>query len=69
MPQVSELQIKLVREEGFDMAFNEGLADGLSQREAFWLLNTLYRITYGEKRYKNYESYRVARSKRFKNKT
>lgn len=65
---VSKLQLQLVRESGFDEAFNMCLADGLDQKTAFLILNTLYRVTYGINRYSSYDSYRITRSKRIKNK-
>lgn len=66
MPKVSNLQLQLVREEGFDEAFNQLLGDGFKQENAFKLLNALYRTTYGKNRYASYDSYQITRSERYK---
>lgn len=69
MRNVSELEIKMVREDGFDEAFNECLASGISAKTSFQILNVLYRKTYGIDRYSSYDSYRVMRSRRLKSGT
>ena len=55
---------KMVSPKGFDEVFYAELHRYESQRKAFNALNQEYAKTFGQKRYKNFESYRKSRSKR-----
>ncbi|HKK44501.1 MAG TPA: hypothetical protein VJ964_03205 [Balneolaceae bacterium] len=67
--KISEMELDLVRPDGFDEWFNKLIADGFLYRDAFHILNTIYRKTYGIERYSSYDSYRRVRRRRIKNGT
>lgn len=51
---------------GFDELFTKELMHHRTYKEAYEALETEYKGVFGERRYKNYESYRKARSRRLK---
>lgn len=58
---------RLVRVREFDAQFTSlALSSGWSYEKVFNTLNDIYRAEFGEDRYSNYNSYRVARSRRLK---
>ena len=54
---------------GFDELFNQECNKHRTKRMAFYALNYEYKKVMGEKRYKNYDSYRMSRTKRIKKET
>lgn len=61
---------RLVRVADFDSQFTSlVLSSGWSYEKVFNALNEIYSAEFGEDRYSNYNSYRVARSRRIKSRS
>lgn len=59
---------KMNKPSGFDELFDKELVHHSTYKQAYEALESEYEEVFGERRYKNYESYRKARSRRIKTK-
>lgn len=56
--------IQLAQPKEFDLAFYRLIAQGFTHEEAYEELEDQYRRVFNQRRYANFESYRVARHRR-----
>lgn len=75
MPNIPIKILEMDTEDGFDKLFEQEIPNHDTYKDAFWAVESEYREfmeknklvwVFGPHRYKNYESYRIARRKRIK---